>query len=94
MLALSADQDYRRLLAAQALQPLLSGAAGAVAAAVVPPTAAYFFPLGPAAAHALERQWERVTGGGGGGAPAELDVMFGRKLHVVSCAGWARVATS
>ena len=93
MLALSADQDYRRLLAAQALQPLPSGAAGAVAAAVVPPTAAYF-PLGPAAAHALERQWERVTGGGGGGAPAELDVMFGRKLHVVSCAGWARVATS
>jgi len=99
---LSSDQDYRRLLAQQAppLQPLPEQPVAAAAA--VHPSASYFYPLGPAAAAALEQQWGRITGQAasrGGAQRRELPVMFGRNLHVVrrGCAenrrgtmvGWA-----
>lgn len=87
VLPLQSGQDYRRLLAAQAppLRPLPVQQPGAAPA--VHPASSYFFPLGPAAAAALEQQWRNVTGqaaGGGGHERQELPVMFGRNLHVVS----------
>lgn len=87
MLPLQSGQDYRRLLAAQAppLQALPEQQPGAAPA--VHPSSSYFFPLGPAAAAALEQQWRNVTGqaaGGAGQERQELPVMFGRALHVVS----------
>lgn len=86
-MSLSSDQDYRRLLAQQAppLQPLPEQPA--TAAAPLHPSASYFYPLGPAAAAALEQQWRNVTGqaaGGEGAQRRQLPVMFGRNLHVVS----------
>ncbi|PRW45179.1 lactation elevated 1 [Chlorella sorokiniana] len=89
---LSSEQDYRRLLAQQAppLQPLSEQPAAA--AAPVHPSASYFYPLGPAAAAALEQQWRSVAGlaaGGEAGQRRELPIMFGRYLHVERTVGGA-----
>lgn len=96
---LSSDQDYRRLLGQQAppLQPLPEQPASS-APAPVHPSASFFYPLGPAAAAAMEQQWRNVTGQAAAGAAAEqqhdaaerrqLAVMFGRNLHVVRQGRW------
>lgn len=102
VVSLDSEEDYRRLLAAQApLHPLPDTPTGpngsatgnadgtAVALPEAPhPSASYFYPLGPAAAAALEAQWARVAGGQGSEAApqggAGIQVMFGRTLQVVS----------
>jgi hypothetical protein len=106
VVALEGGRDYRRLAAAAAPPLLPLGAhaqAGAGAGAEeAPPHASYFFPLGPAADAALERQWRQLAGAAAFPArgpptptrppqPAavELGVMFGRRLRVPRAAGGA-----
>lgn len=96
---LSSDHDYRRLLGQQAppLQPLPEHRTSSTPAPVHP-SASFFYPLGPAAAAAMEQQWRNVTGQAAAGAAAEqrqdaaeqrqLAVMFGRNLHVVRQGRW------
>lgn len=90
VVSLDSETDYRRLAAAQAplapLPPTTTPAEAEVAAQGLPGSASYFFPLGLTADAAMERQWRSATGGRGAGTAgsAELPVLFGRTLHVVS----------
>lgn len=71
---LSAEQDYRRLLASDTATAF---------------SQQYFYPQGPAAQAALDQRWQELTftTAQHPAQPLELTVMFGRSLQVQQCVG-------
>lgn len=71
---LSAEQDYRRLLASDTASAFSEN---------------YFFPKGPAAHAALDKRWQELTATQAEtpAVPLQLTVMFGRRLQVEQCVG-------